>query len=120
MLAAVRKTLPTLGRNKEDFVFVSGIGCAARFPYYMETYGMHSIHGRAPAFATGIKIANPELDKAVATAETYLAVLQKQDTSMTAEENAVIAKQQTDERLGEALFVQAEDRHHVGQCAWLM
>ena len=62
VLAAVRKTLPTLGRLKKDFVFVSGIGCAARFPYYMETYGLHSIHGRAPAFATGIKLANPELD----------------------------------------------------------
>ncbi|MDG2199986.1 MAG: 2-oxoacid:ferredoxin oxidoreductase subunit beta [Phycisphaerales bacterium] len=62
VLAAVRKTLPDLGRKKEDFVFISGIGCAARFPYYMETYGLHSIHGRAPAFATGVKIANPELD----------------------------------------------------------
>ena len=62
VLAAVRKTLPKLGRRKEDFVFVSGIGCAARFPYYMETYGMHSIHGRAPAFATGIKLAKPDLD----------------------------------------------------------
>ena len=62
VLAAVRKTLPTLGKAKEDFVFVSGIGCAARFPYYMETYGLHSIHGRAPAFATGIKLANPAAD----------------------------------------------------------
>jgi len=62
VLAAVRKTLPKLGRRKEEFVFVSGIGCAARFPYYMETYGLHSIHGRAPAFATGIKLANPDLD----------------------------------------------------------
>ncbi|MEE2908061.1 MAG: 2-oxoacid:ferredoxin oxidoreductase subunit beta [Planctomycetota bacterium] len=62
VLAAVRKTLPKLGRNREDYVFVSGIGCAARFPYYMETYGLHSIHGRAPAFASGIKLANPELD----------------------------------------------------------
>ena len=62
VLAAVRKTLPTLGKAKEDYVFVSGIGCAARFPYYMETYGLHSIHGRAPAFATGIKLANPKLD----------------------------------------------------------
>ncbi len=61
VLAAVRKVLPTLGHKKEDYVFVSGIGCAARFPYYMETYGLHSIHGRAPAFATGIKIANPGL-----------------------------------------------------------
>ncbi len=62
ILTAVRKTLPKLTTRKEDYVFVSGIGCAARFPYYMETYGLHSIHGRAPAFATGIKLANPELD----------------------------------------------------------
>ncbi len=62
VLAAVRKALPVIGGAKEDQVFVSGIGCAARFPYYMETYGMHSIHGRAPAFATGIKLANPQLD----------------------------------------------------------
>ena len=62
VLNAVRKTLPKLARRKEDYVFVSGIGCAARFPYYMETYGLHSIHGRAPAFATGVKLAKPELD----------------------------------------------------------
>ena len=62
VLTAVRKTLPKLKTAKENYVFVSGIGCAARFPYYMDTYGMHSIHGRAPAFATGIKLANPELD----------------------------------------------------------
>ena len=62
VLAAVRKALPVIGGKKENQVFVSGIGCAARFPYYMETYGMHSIHGRAPAFATGIKLSNPELD----------------------------------------------------------
>jgi 2-oxoglutarate ferredoxin oxidoreductase subunit beta len=61
VLAAVRKALPELETKREDYVFVSGIGCAARFPYYMNTYGMHSIHGRAPAFATGIKLANPEL-----------------------------------------------------------
>ncbi len=62
ILTAVRKTLPKLQTRKEDYVFVSGIGCAARFPYYMNTYGLHSIHGRAPAFATGIKLANPALD----------------------------------------------------------
>ncbi len=62
ILTAVRKTLPKLQTRKEDYVFVSGIGCAARFPYYMETYGLHSIHGRAPAFATGIKVANPDLE----------------------------------------------------------
>jgi 2-oxoglutarate ferredoxin oxidoreductase subunit beta len=57
----VRKTLPKLAHVREDYVFVSGIGCAARFPYYMKTYGLHSIHGRAPAFATGVKLANPHL-----------------------------------------------------------
>src|SRR5262245_6869459 len=62
VLTAVRKTLPRFQTRKEDYVFVSGIGCAARFPYYMDTYGMHAIHGRAPAFATGMKLANPELD----------------------------------------------------------
>ena len=61
VLKAVQMTMPKVGRLKEDLVFVSGIGCAARFPYYMDTYGMHSIHGRAPAFATGIKVANPDL-----------------------------------------------------------
>ncbi|MHC5001555.1 MAG: 2-oxoacid:ferredoxin oxidoreductase subunit beta [Planctomycetota bacterium] len=62
ILNAVRKALPSMARRREDYVFVSGIGCAARFPYYMNTYGMHSIHGRAPAFATGVKLANPGLD----------------------------------------------------------
>ena len=62
ILTVVRKALPKLETRKEDYVFVSGIGCAARFPYYMNTYGLHSIHGRAPAFATGIKLANPKLD----------------------------------------------------------
>ena len=54
--------LPELGIKPEDLVFVSGIGCAARFPYYMNTYGMHSIHGRAPAIATGVALARPDLD----------------------------------------------------------
>lgn len=62
ILKAVQKSLAGLTTRKEDYVFVSGIGCAARFPYYMNTYGLHSIHGRAPAFATGIKLANPKLD----------------------------------------------------------
>jgi 2-oxoglutarate ferredoxin oxidoreductase subunit beta len=62
VLTAARKALAGLPARREDYVFVSGIGCAARFPYYMETYGLHSIHGRAPAFATGIKLANPRLD----------------------------------------------------------
>ena len=53
ILAAVQSFMPELGLKRENIVFVSGIGCAARFPYYMETYGMHSIHGRAPAIATG-------------------------------------------------------------------
>ena len=62
ILKAVLKTLADLQADPARTVFVSGIGCAARFPYYVETYGFHTIHGRAPAFATGIKLANPELD----------------------------------------------------------
>ena len=61
ILATVQRTLPELNIPKEKFVFVSGIGCSSRFPYYMNTYGFHTIHGRAPAFATGIKVTNPEL-----------------------------------------------------------
>ena len=61
ILKAIQKALPNLEREKHDFMFISGIGCSSRFPYYMNTYGFHSIHGRAPAFATGIKIANPKL-----------------------------------------------------------
>ncbi len=62
ILKAVQKTLAELGVRREDTVFISGIGCAARFPYYMSTYGFHTIHGRAPAIATGVKLANPALD----------------------------------------------------------
>ena len=61
ILAAIQGTMPKLGIPKEKIVFVSGIGCSSRFPYYMDTYGFHTIHGRAPAFATGLKIANPDL-----------------------------------------------------------
>lgn len=61
VLTGVRKTLAGLGIPRENFVFISGIGCAARFPYYMNTYGLHTIHGRAPAIATGVKLANPDL-----------------------------------------------------------
>ncbi|NBW76198.1 MAG: 2-oxoacid:ferredoxin oxidoreductase subunit beta [Sphingomonadaceae bacterium] len=62
ILKAVQRTLPELGADPANTVFVSGIGCSSRFPYYVESYGFHTIHGRAPAFATGIKLANPELD----------------------------------------------------------
>jgi 2-oxoglutarate ferredoxin oxidoreductase subunit beta len=62
ILKAVQRTMPELGVSPEKTVFVSGIGCSSRFPYYMETYGFHTIHGRAPAVATGVKLANPELD----------------------------------------------------------
>ncbi len=61
ILAQMKKILPELGVPREKIVFVSGIGCSSRFPYYMNTYGMHSIHGRAPAFATGLKSTRPEL-----------------------------------------------------------
>ncbi len=62
ILKGVQRTLADLQADPEQTVFVSGIGCAARFPYYMETYGFHTIHGRAPTIATGVKLANPELD----------------------------------------------------------
>lgn len=69
ILATVQKVLPTLGVPKERFVFVSGIGCSSRFPYYMNTYGFHSIHGRAAAIATGVKLANPDLSVWVITGD---------------------------------------------------
>ncbi|MBI4543052.1 MAG: 2-oxoacid:ferredoxin oxidoreductase subunit beta [Gemmatimonadetes bacterium] len=62
ILKAFQRTMAELGARRETTVFVSGIGCASRFPYYMATYGFHAIHGRAPAIATGVKLANPELD----------------------------------------------------------
>lgn len=62
ILKAVRGSLAAIGRRPHDVVFVSGIGCAARFPYYVESFGFHTIHGRAPAVAAGIKLANPDLD----------------------------------------------------------
>lgn len=62
ILKAVQRTMPEIGARPENTVFVSGIGCSSRFPYYMETYGFHTIHGRAPTVATGVKLANPELD----------------------------------------------------------
>jgi 2-oxoglutarate ferredoxin oxidoreductase subunit beta len=61
IMNAIQRTLPELGVAKEDFAFISGIGCSSRFPYYMNTYGFHSIHGRASAIASGVKVANPEL-----------------------------------------------------------
>ncbi len=61
ILAAVQMLMPDLGIRRENTVFISGIGCAARFPYYMNTFGMHSIHGRAPAIASGLALARPDL-----------------------------------------------------------
>lgn len=69
ILAQMKKVLPELGLPKEQFCFVSGIGCSSRFPYYMNTYGFHTIHGRAPAVATGVKLANPELNVWVITGD---------------------------------------------------
>ncbi len=62
ILKSVQRSLADLGARPDNTVFISGIGCAARFPYYMSTYGFHTIHGRAPAIATGVKLANPDLD----------------------------------------------------------
>src|SRR5436305_10950864 len=69
ILAAVQSFMPELGIPKENIVFISGIGCAARFPYYMNLYGMHSIHGRAPAIATGLAVSRPDLSVWVVTGD---------------------------------------------------
>ena len=69
ILKTIQKLMPELDRPKENQVFISGIGCSSRFPYYMETYGFHTIHGRAPAISTGVKLANPELDVWVITGD---------------------------------------------------
>src|SRR5205809_3999231 len=69
ILAQTKKVLAKLGIDRSKTVFVSGIGCSSRFPYYMNTYGFHSIHGRAPTFATGLKLARPELNIWIATGD---------------------------------------------------
>lgn len=69
ILAAVQSFLPELGLRRENIVFVSGIGCSSRFPYYLDTYGMHSIHGRAPAIATGLATSRPDLSVWVVTGD---------------------------------------------------
>jgi len=69
ILAQVQKVMPEFGIPREKFVFVSGIGCSSRFPYYMNTYGFHTIHGRAPTIATGIRLSRPDLTVWVATGD---------------------------------------------------
>jgi 2-oxoglutarate ferredoxin oxidoreductase subunit beta len=69
ILSAVQKVFPELGVPKENFLIVSGIGCSSRFPYYMDTYGFHSIHGRAPEFESGAKLANPDLSVWIVTGD---------------------------------------------------
>jgi 2-oxoglutarate ferredoxin oxidoreductase subunit beta len=69
ILKAVQRTMPEIGARPENTVFVSGIGCSSRFPYYMETYGFHTIHGRAPTVATGVKLANSDLDVWIITGD---------------------------------------------------
>jgi 2-oxoglutarate ferredoxin oxidoreductase subunit beta len=69
ILTNVQKTLADLNINRENTVFISGIGCSSRFPYYMNTYGFHTIHGRAPTFTTGIKLTNPELSTWLVTGD---------------------------------------------------
>ncbi|MBB4696640.1 2-oxoglutarate ferredoxin oxidoreductase subunit beta [Actinoplanes abujensis] len=69
ILAAMQRFMPELGIPRENIVFVSGIGCSSRFPYYMNTYGMHSIHGRAPAIATGLSVSRPDLSVWVVTGD---------------------------------------------------
>ena len=69
ILRSMQKALPEMGVKKEDVVFISGIGCSSRFPYYIASYGMHGIHGRAPAIASGVKLANPDLSVWVITGD---------------------------------------------------
>ncbi len=69
ILAAAQLAMTKIGKKREDIVFVSGIGCSSRFPYYMNTFGMHTIHGRAPGFATGLKLHNPNLEIWVITGD---------------------------------------------------
>ncbi len=69
ILKQVQNAMPELGLAKKDIVFISGIGCSSRFPYYMDTFGMHSIHGRAPAIATGLKVTRPELSVWIITGD---------------------------------------------------
>ena len=69
VLRSMQKALPEMGVKKEDVVFISGIGCSSRFPYYMSTYGMHTIHGRAPGIASGVKLANPNLSVWIMTGD---------------------------------------------------
>ncbi|MGD9527360.1 2-oxoacid:ferredoxin oxidoreductase subunit beta [Pseudonocardia sp.] len=69
ILSTMRELLPTLGVRRESTVFVSGIGCSSRFPYYVDTYGLHSIHGRAPAIATGLAVSRPDLSVWVVTGD---------------------------------------------------
>ena len=69
ILAQMKKVLPTLGIPKEKFCFISGIGCSSRFPYYMDTFGFHGIHGRAPAIASAVKVARPDLQVWVITGD---------------------------------------------------
>jgi 2-oxoglutarate/2-oxoacid ferredoxin oxidoreductase subunit beta len=69
ILAQVQKVMPEFGIPRENIVFISGIGCSSRFPYYMNTYGFHTIHGRAPAVATGLKVSRPDLDVWVVTGD---------------------------------------------------
>lgn len=69
ILAQIKKVLPKLGLPREKFVFISGIGCSSRFPYYLNTYGFHSIHGRAPGFASGVKVTHPELSVWIVTGD---------------------------------------------------
>ena len=69
ILKAVQKALADTGADPANTAFVSGIGCASRFPYYVESYGFHTIHGRAPSIATGLKLANPDLDVWVVTGD---------------------------------------------------
>jgi hypothetical protein len=111
ILANVQRVMPEFNIPRENFVFISGIGCSSRFPYYMNTYGMHTIHGRAPAFATGVKASRPELSVWVVTGDgDGLSILNLVPDAVV-EDGAVL--QDLDEGRALVFVGPGEDRLHV-------
>ena len=106
ILAAVQGFMPELGLRKENIVFVSGIGCSSRFPFYMDTYGLHSIHGRAPAVATGLAVSRPDLSVWVITGDGDADAVVDADLRQHLVQVALL-------RLGHAALAQHEAAHRA-------
>ena len=115
ILKAVQRTLSQIGAKPENTVCVSGIGCSSRFPYYLETYGFHTIHGRAPAIATGVKLANPELDVWIVTGDGDGTVDRRQSHVASLAPQPGLsgsAVQQRDLRIDQGSMLADEPRRH--------